>query len=170
MYKQGIHGATIHNSKRYADALTVYEAELSTLQRVGGSEDEILVVQGNLASTYQKLGRTDEALRMFREIHAARSRLLGPKHGDTLLAASNLSDLMVTSELWAEAKQLLSEQIPLALDALGPDDDETLKMRWRYALVLQDEGNHTEAVAILEDVEQRCRRVFGISHPLAVLI
>ena len=77
----------------------------------------------------------------------------------------NFSNQLVTRQLWAEAKQFLREQIPLALDVVGPNDDRTLKMRWRYALVLQIEGKYTEAVAILEDVEQRCRRVFGDSHP-----
>ena len=38
-------------------------------------------------------------------------------------------------------------------------------MRGRYAIVLGNEGNHTEAVAILEDVARRYRRVFGVSHP-----
>ena len=108
----------------------------------------------------------EEALRMLREVYAARSRLYGPRHGDTLLAASNLSDQLVTIPLWAEAEEFLREQIPLALEALGPDDVETLKMRGRYAIVLGNEGNHTEAVAILEDVAPRCRRIFGNDHPL----
>ena len=84
----------------------------------------------------------------------------------TVREAGNLSDLMIDCHLWAEAKQFLSEQIPLALEALGPDDVETLKMRGRYAIVLGNEGNHTEAVAILEDVAPRCRRIFGNDHPL----
>ena len=72
--------------------------------------------------------------------------------------------------LCAEAKQFLSEQIPLALEALGPDDDNVLRMRWRYAFVLRNEGNYTEAVAILEDVARRYRRVFGISHPMTARV
>ena len=72
----------------------------------------------------------------------------------------------MTIQLWAEAKQFLCEQIPLALEALGPDDMETLKMRGRYTLVLQNEGNHTEAVAISEDIARRCRRVFGDRNPM----
>ena len=139
-------------------------------RRLGASEGAKLVTQGNLAASYQSIGRHEEALRMCREIHAARSRLQGPRDGETLLAASNLSDQLITMRLCAEAKQFLSEQIPLALEALGPDDDNVLRMRWRYAFVLRNEGNYTEAVAILEDVEQRCRRIFGISHPLTAHI
>ena len=45
------------------------------------------------------------------------------------------------------------------------------KMRGRYALVLQRQENpshedHTEAVAILEDVERRFRRTLGDQNPL----
>ena len=41
-----------------------------------------------------------------------------------------------------------------------------LRMRWRYALVLGNEKDYAGAVAILEDVARRYRRVFGISHPM----
>jgi hypothetical protein len=73
---------------------------------------------------------------------------------------------LVGSYLWVEAKQFLSEQIPIFQDVNGPDEEESLKMRWRYAIVLQREENYTEAVAILEDVARRYRRVFGNSHPM----
>ena len=39
-------------------------------------------------------------------------------------------------------------------------------MRWRYAIALQKEENHTEAVAIYEDVARRSRRVFGDINPM----
>ena len=83
---------------------------------------------------------------------------------------AELSDQLVTIGLWAEAKQFLSEQIPIFQDVNGLDDKLTLKMRWRYALVLEYEGKRTEAVAILEDVERRYRRVLGDSHPLTTKI
>ena len=124
-------------------------------------------MQGNLANTYAELGRLEEALRLYREVYAANLRLHGPRDAQTLHAASNLSDQLCQMALLAEAKQFLSEQIPLFYDVCGIDDLETIKMRWRYAGVLsqQNEG-HTEAVATLEDVVRRCRRVFGVSHPL----
>ena len=45
-------GAAAHHE----DALSVREAELSLLRRVGASEEELLVVQANLANSYQMLG------------------------------------------------------------------------------------------------------------------
>ena len=83
----------------------------------------------------------------------------------TVREAGNLSDLMIDCHLWAEAKQFLSEQIPLALDVCGPNDIATLKMRGRYAQVLRSEKDYAGAVTILEDVVRRSRRVFGSDHP-----
>ena len=61
----------------------------------------------------------------------------------------------------------LSRDATAASHAVENSAIETLKMRGRYATVLQQhEGNHTEAAAILEDVARRCRRVFGNDHPL----
>ena len=47
----------------WEDALSVREAELSMLRRIGAIRKEaILGVQGNLANTYRALGRLEEAL------------------------------------------------------------------------------------------------------------
>ena len=81
--------------------------------------------------------------------------------------AGGISEHLGENDLWTEAKQVLSEHIPLALEVFGPDDLETLKMRWRYAIVLGHTENathedHIKAVATLEDVVRRCRRVLGL--------
>ena len=44
------------------------EAELSMQRRLGAIEDAILITQGNIAHTYQKLGRREEApVSLFRD-------------------------------------------------------------------------------------------------------
>ena len=57
-------GNGLSNAGRHADAFHVREAEFSTLRRLGAPEHVILVVQGNLASTYEELGRLDEGMRL----------------------------------------------------------------------------------------------------------
>ncbi len=161
-------GSGLHEAGQHEDALSVQEAEFAMERRRGAAEDYMLGLQNNIAKSYDQLGRREEALRMHREIYAARLRLTGPRDGLTLFAAGNLARQLLTSNLWAEAKQFLREQIPIALEALGPDHVETLKMRGRYATVLVrgSEKDYAGAVTILDDVVRRCRRVCGDSHPL----
>ena len=64
---------------------------------------------------------------------------------------------------------MLREQIP-NMRQLGPDHHKTLSLRHLLAMCLFDDKNATgadlkEALAILEDVERRRRRVLGNSHP-----
>ena len=63
-------GSGLFHAEKYEDALSVFEAELAMKRRVGGREGEILTAQSNLASTYEKLGRLDEASQMYREVYS----------------------------------------------------------------------------------------------------
>ena len=73
-------GSGLYDADHYEDALSVEEAELSMLQRVGAPEERILVVQGNLAITYSEMGRLDEAIRMKRDVYYGYVRLYGEEH------------------------------------------------------------------------------------------
>jgi hypothetical protein len=53
---------------RHEDALSVQEAELAMMRRLGASEGNILTTQGNLAATYSMLGRLEDALRLQRDV------------------------------------------------------------------------------------------------------
>ena len=57
-------GNGLHATGHYEDALSVREAELSMVRRLGAPEKTILAAQSNLANTYQKLGHHEKALSM----------------------------------------------------------------------------------------------------------
>ena len=71
----------------HEDALTVEEAQLSMLRRIGASEYNILGVQNNLAASYAQLGRHDEASRIQGDVYHVHVKLNGEEHIGTLLAA-----------------------------------------------------------------------------------
>jgi hypothetical protein len=52
------------------DALSVDEARLSWLRRLGASEVDRLAAQGNLAKSYEMLGRDEEALPIRRGVYS----------------------------------------------------------------------------------------------------
>ena len=157
------------------DALTVKEAELATLRRLGGSERNMLVVQSNLADTYAKLGRKEEALRLRRDVYSGYLKLLGEEDEDTLIAAINCAASLGELERFGEAKSLLRKTMPLARRVLGENHDFTLSMKETYAMALYRNTGATlddlrEAVTTFEDAGRIARRVLGGAHPLTLVI
>ena len=89
-------GNGLYVSGHHEDALFVKEAELSMERRRGAPEENILVVQGNLASTYQKVGRLDEALRRRKVVYSDYVKLKGQDHELAILAAYNYATSLVS--------------------------------------------------------------------------
>ena len=147
------------------------EAELSMERRLGDSESNILVMQGNLANTYHLLGRLEEALRLRRDVYSATLRLFG-EHERTFIAANNYASTLANARRYKEARSLLRKTIPVARRVLGESRELTLRMRDIYATALHLNTDATlddlrEAVNELEETERIARRVFGGTHPLA---
>ena len=119
--------------------------------------------------TYQALGRTEEALRLKRDVYSGSLKLHGEEHADTLRAANNYAGTLRDLRRFEEAKALLRKTIPVAQRVLG-SNEITLKMRWTLGASLTRSDGATlddlrEAVTTLEDAERTTRRVFGGAHP-----
>ena len=118
---------------RHEDALSVREAELARVRRLGASEQAILEVENSLACTYRSLGRLEDALRLQRDIYAACLRLDGEEDPATLVEANNYANGLVDLRRFEEAKSLLRKTIPIARRVLGDGHDLTLRMRATYS-------------------------------------
>ncbi len=164
-------GSGLHEAEHYAEALSVKETELSTLRRLGASQDNILIMQSNLANTYSKIGRFEEALRMDREVYAGFKLIFGNCHNCTLTAANNLVFQLLRQRKHAEAVSILREPLSEARRAFGDDHEHTLQLSSLLADSLVSAGTSPtlddvrEAIAIREDVCKRSRRLLGESHP-----
>ena len=162
----GLAAAELH-----ADALSVQEAEMATLWRLGASEEYILTAQTNLSNTHTKMGRLEQTLQMNRDIYRGRVKLNGEEDERTLRAALNCASSLVALDHHEEAKLLLRKTMPVARRVLGKGHEVTLTMRWIYAQSLYEDAGATlddlrEAVETLADAERIARRVFGGAHPL----
>ena len=167
-------GGGLYSAEHHADAASVMEAELSMMRRIGGSDNsDIFVAQTNLASTYQALGRLDQAMCLRREAYAGGLKLFGEEDNNVLSAANNYAKSLLTLKRSEEAKALLRKTIPVARRVLSEGHRLTLKMRKNYAKALFRDPSATlddlrEAVTSLEETAQTARRVFGGAHPLTV--
>jgi len=159
----------------HENALAVDEARLSMLRRIGASEENMLVVQGNLAMTYEALGRLGHAILIKRDVYLGRVKLNGEGNAQTLLAANNYALSLCKQNAFEEAKLLMQKCLPAARRLLGESDETTLRNRLYYAEALYRDDCATlddlrEAVTTLEGTEQIGRRVFGGAHPTTVWI
>ena len=107
-------GNCLGAAKHHEAALSVQETELSMLRRLGDAEERMLVTQGNLANTYEKLGRVEEALRMRQEVYSGRLKFYGEENERTLISANNYASTLVTLERFEEAKSVLRKIVPVA--------------------------------------------------------
>jgi len=160
-------GSGLYDAADYAGALSVREAELSTMRRFRVPAEHMLVAQGNLANVYSVLGRREPALDLRREVHSERLKLNGEEHKITLSEARNYALSLLELLRFEEAKALLRKTIPVALRVLGKSDAITLKIRGSYADALYTDPGATlddlrEAVTTLEETTRTARRVFGI--------
>jgi D-Tyr-tRNAtyr deacylase len=162
-------GNGLFDAEEYADALSVREAELAMLRRLGARERNILTVQTNLATSYEMVGQEEQAVHMQGEVYAGTLQLFGEEHEDTLIDANNYASLLVTVKRFEEAKSLLRKKIPVVRRVLG-ESEFTLTMKKIYARALYEDTGATlddlrEAVATLEETERIVRRMLGDLHP-----
>ena len=163
-------GAGLFHAKRYEDALLVYQAELSMIMRNREPLEQVLITQNNLASTYQVLGREQEALPMLRDVCYGTIMLKDGQHERNAAAANNYASSLLNLERFEEAKALLRKTMPVAQHFLGNCNEITLYLRWSYAQSLRCADCATlddlrEAVTILEETVSNFRRVLGGAHP-----
>ena len=157
--------------KHHEGALSVIEAQLSMMRRVGADEEAMLITQGNLANTYDDLGRLDQGLSMRQEVYSGHLNLNGEEHPDTLREAGNYAMSLIDLGRFGEAKALLRKVIPVTRRVLGENHEFTLGMRRIYATALYKDDGATlddlrEAEATLEETERTARRVLGAAHPV----
>ena len=102
-------------------------------QRTSGYLGNLLVVQANLAVTYHRLKMYEQALSLKLDVYSGMLRLHGEEHHQTLGAALNYANTLLSLRRFEEAKALLRKTIPVTRRALGENEEATLRMRWCFA-------------------------------------
>ena len=169
----GVLGSGLSAAGHEEEALSVKEADLSSMRRIGASESSILIAQTCLANTYTRLGRNEQASNMLRDVYFGRLRLSGEEHKDTVIAANNYATSLRLLKRFEEAKSLFRNTIPVAQRFIGESDSVMLMIKMAYAETLYKDADATlddlrEAVTTLLEPERTARRVFGGSNPLTV--
>ena len=163
-------GLGLFSAGLFAHALSVQEAELSMMRRLGAPEINLLATQTNLARTYYHFGRHHEALRLRRDVYFGRLKLHGAGRVEMVVPSVNYASSLASVNRFEEARSLLRETIQTSRRILGESDLMTVQARCNYAAMLWQDATATlddlrEAVTTLEENERIAQRVFGGAHP-----
>jgi hypothetical protein len=113
-HRPGHHARSVVGVPRDRTGPHEFPAGPQESQHLRVREDDLLITQGNLAITYKKLGRLEEALRTERDVYSGRLKLQGEDHPQTLIAASNYTASFIRLRRFEDAKALLRKKIPVA--------------------------------------------------------
>ena len=130
-----------------------------------------LLVGADLAVSFRRCGRYQEALVKAEAIFRQFDVVFGPRHRDTLRAGINtVNDLRITGRL-LDARNLGERTVAGWIAIVGANHPNTLAAHANLACVLRTEGNPAESLRINEDVVSKFTELFGEAHPntLAVL-
>ncbi|MFD5520557.1 tetratricopeptide repeat protein [Streptomyces sp. NPDC127066] len=77
-------------SEHVVDGVEVVDAGIADRQRLLGKHPDTAQARGNLAASYLQAGRINDAVIIEEQVAAARERLLGPLHPDSVAATGAL--------------------------------------------------------------------------------
>jgi len=106
----------------------------------------------------------DEAETLFREALEGRTEVLGAKHSETLMTASNLAMLLQSQGYREEAQDLMQQTWEECREAMGPLNVYTLTCSNNLAWILWDVGELDRLEHLLHEVLEGLRAILGPHH------
>ena len=151
--------------ERYQAAEELHVEILEQRMKNGGEMDEgTLADMSNLALTYIRLRRFEEAGQLFSRVRDLQPRLLGLEHPDIMITDISLADLNNEKGDFQTAETLSLSALERATTLFGSDNLLAFTARRRLFDAYMGQKKYVEAEKLgLEDLSIR-RRVFGASH------
>lgn len=102
-----------------------------------------------------------DALACFQQVLAARMKLLGSDHPDTLRALRNTAMCLFHQQRLQEARQRLAEVFEGRVKALGEQNEDTIISAFELGMCLSDMGEHQQAEPLYRTVFEWRQCTFG---------
>ena len=147
------------------EALTLQHGVEIIQSLMGSAHSDVLALQNNLATTYEKAGRLNEAITLFEQVLSDRIRILGDKHPDTLASRNNLAGAYLAANRPEESIALYEQVLTDRIGILSDDNPDTLASRNNLAYAYQSIGCFTEAISQLQQVLADSTGLLGEDHP-----
>jgi CRP-like cAMP-binding protein/tetratricopeptide (TPR) repeat protein len=150
---------------RLAAAGKLAQASVAASAFLPGEDPAALGARGYLARTLVRRGRSGEAEEIYRDLLAARIRIQGERHLDTLATRHDLAAALGVQGRFGAAEELYRQLIGDDNRLRGPGHRETLAARASLARMIGLLGRYAEAEELSRHVLDDQLRVLGPDHP-----
>ena len=120
------------------------------MKKLGADHPLTLATLDNLAGAYLSIGKTAEAVALYKQVRDARVKKLGADHPLTLVTMNNLANAYRAAGETAEAIALCEQMRDVCLKTLGADHPVTLTTLATLALAYQDAEKPEQALPLFQ--------------------
>ncbi|MFE9068488.1 tetratricopeptide repeat protein, partial [Streptomyces violaceusniger] len=158
-------GINLSNTGLYTAAVGHWKRLSANAERILGPEHpDTLTAWSNLAATYQRAGRTNDATTIRERLTSDRERILGPEHPDTLRSWGNLAESYLQAGRYNDATTIRERLTNDYERILGPEDPDTLTAWNHLASTYKEAGRTNDAITIHERLTTNRERILGPEH------
>jgi tetratricopeptide (TPR) repeat protein len=121
-----------------------------------------------LANSFGRLGDSERANALLRDLVQMRLNASGPRHGDTINIIGHFCHSMTRVKRNSESEELLRLAVELSSDATDISDLERCTIRYRLGRSLYKQEKYAESEALLKETAKMSERLLGIKHELTL--
>jgi serine/threonine protein kinase len=144
------------------DAIPVLESSVALFREHAGLESQTtLAAMSQLANTCNRLGRDDQAERVYEEVLNAQEKLLGPNSQRAISTRNALGAVAQSRSDTRAAERHYTRALELAREHLGSTHDTTLTILNNLAFLMLDMGRLLDADPLFTESLETTRELFG---------
>jgi len=151
---------------KYVDGGRLFTLSLDICRTsIGCEHPYTLTSMGNLATTYLRQGKLNEAAELQEKVLKARKTIPGEDHPDTLTSMDNLAVTYSRQGKLNEAAELQEKVRKATKTILGEDHPDTLTSMNNLASTYLRQGKLNEATELQQKVLEAWKTILGENHP-----
>ncbi len=157
-------GALLHDIDRNEEAEPLMREAYEICMKISPDHPATASCISDLAAVVIKLGRSEEAVELYRESMAMYAMHLGAENHRTLGVKRNLADALRKQGDLEEAEKLLREVVEVSERTIGTEHPDTLIALNTLALLLHRTDRIDEAAPIYAKVIEISKKTLGADH------
>jgi tetratricopeptide (TPR) repeat protein len=118
-----------------------------------------------LASSFNSIGRYEEAARLYQHYFQFLQQTKGNRHPDTISVMRQLGIVYIDQSLLSEAEPLCNEALKISREVLGNEHNVTLRLLDDLGMLYQKQGEYEKAKLAHNECLEVKLRIQGDRHP-----